>query len=196
MIAYPWPVSEATERSAPFTYLDRLPADDLTRLLRCFGLRALAAAVRELDRDAVVALALALPAVSRDRLATHSKSGRYPEPAPWAAALTALHREVPGTPGHPAEWSGAWSADVTLLLALEDVGAQAAALGAESAAARIAYRLPTRLGERLMARLARGTGDLTHPRPAHWQRDLVTDLGYLARSGVLKAPFAVGGQAA
>lgn len=184
VIVYPWPVSEDTERSAPFTYLDRLPAADLTRLLRCFGLRALAAAMRELDRDAVVALALSLPAVSRDRLATHSKSGRYPEPAPWAAALTSLRREAPE------------AADVSLLLAVEDVGAQAVALGEEPAAARIAYRLPVRWGERLLARLARGAGDLAHPRPEHWQRDLVTDLGYLSRSGVLKSPVAVGGQAA
>lgn len=211
VIAYPWPVSEDTERSAPFTYLDRLPAADLTRLLRCFGLRALAAAMRELDRDAVVALALSLPAVSRDRLATHSKSGRYPEPAPWAAALTSLHREAPEAPrarpsasARPQEAEArtpgakrrAWSADVSLLLALEDVGAQAVALGEELAAARIAYRLPVRWGERLLARLARGAGDLAHPRPEHWQRDLVTDLGYLSRSGVLKSPVAVGGQAA
>lgn len=184
VIVYPWPVSEATERSDPFTYLDRLPAVDLTRLLRCFGLRALAAAMRELDRDAVVGLALSLPAVSRDRLATHSKSGRYPEPSPWAAVLASLRQEGPE------------AADVSLLLALEDVAAQAVALGEEPAATRIAYRLPARWGERLLARLARGAEDLAHPRPEHWQRDLVTDLGYLSRSGVLKSPFAAGGQAA
>lgn len=182
VIVYPWPISEATKRSAPFTYLDRLPADDLTRLLGCFGLRALAAAMREMDREAVVALALSLPAVSRDRLATHSKTGRYPEPAPWAAAFASLRQEAPA------------AADVCVLLALEDVGAQAVSLGEVAAATRIAYRLPARWGKHLLARLARGPEDLAHPSPEHWQRDIVTDLGYLSRSGALKSPIAVGGQ--
>jgi hypothetical protein len=183
-IRYPWPASEAADRSLPFTYLDRIPAEDLLRLLRCFGLRALAGAMRALDRQAVVALAVALPTVSRDRLAGHSRSGRYPDPSAWLAVLETLRKEDP-----PA-------ADFSLLLALEDVGAQGAALGEQCAAARIAYRLPAHWGGRLLARLERGPGKLRHPAPEQWQRDLVTDLGHLTRSGAVKPVASVRGRAA
>ncbi|MGH9381648.1 MAG: hypothetical protein ACRD2Z_13690 [Thermoanaerobaculia bacterium] len=184
VITYPWPAAETLDRSAPLTYLDRLPTDDLLRLLRCFGLRSLAAVVHGLEPQAVVAIAVSLPPVSRDRLAKHSRSGRHPDPAPWTQAFEALRQE------------GALPADAPLLLALEDVGAQAPGLGEVSAAARIAYRLPARWGERLLARLARGPGELEHPSPDQWQRDLVTDLGHLARHGVVTSPLARGGLAA
>jgi len=175
-LPYPRPLPGRAAAGRPLDYLYLLPEIGLKRLLRRCGARALAAALRKLEDREIVAIVGALPLALRARVIELSRKEDYPDPGPWQGELEKLLAE--GTP----------VSELTLLLALEDVGAQATALGSRPGAARMAYRLPVALGRRLLSRLETNSGELVSADIESWQTELRKDLGFLNRSGAVSVP--------
>lgn len=176
-VSYPAPVPGGVERAAVLEYLDLLTPAEIERVLRWTGLRPLAAALRGLEQEAVVTLVLALPPHLRQRLGELSREDELPTTQPWFDRLCQI-REA----REPVD-IGREASELPLLLALDDLAAQAPVLGSADGAARLAYRLPAKLGRKVLFRLAEGPGEFASRDPGEWQRLLARDFDELVRNG-------------
>lgn len=166
---YPLPMPWALQPSQPLSYFFAVEEDPARSVLPVAGLAPLAAALRAFDERQVVSLVFRVTPRLRPALALRSRRGNLPSATAWKEVVSEILSAGPETWYDDAP-------DLPLLLAIEDIGAQAAALGRHDDAVRLAYRLPAALGSRLLERLERGPERLAHPDPAGWHRELAADL--------------------
>ncbi|MEM7049983.1 MAG: hypothetical protein AAF604_09995 [Acidobacteriota bacterium] len=190
-LAYPrdWPA--AIDPARPWSYLDRLPAGELLLLLERFGLRGLAAGLPRLGHRAALAAVFSLPVALRVLLRQRAADGGKASPGTMGDAS---RRESSAGEGEAEAWgdllrreleAGREGREVPLVLALEDLAAQASAGGEAAAGQRLALRLPQVFGRRLRERLAQPNQTLVVADGRQWQRSLTMEIGRLRAQGLI-----------
>lgn len=172
-IPYPQPLPWSRREDEPISLLAGLSAEHLAVLLRHYGLRFIAAAVRAAPREDAVAVVYTLPATLQQPFVelVREQSGCA---AGWPEAFAAARAELTDPLA------------VASRLALLDLAANAPAAGRTDDLIRVAYRLPRVSGEQLLAAVGR------HPNlaiePATWRIALLSDLRELAGRGTITFP--------
>lgn len=183
---YPLPMPWALQPSEPLSYFFAVEEDPASTVLPIAGLAPLAAALRAFEERQVVSLVFHVTPRLRPALALRSRRGNLPSATAWKEVASEI---LEAGPEHWGGYTGEHDGpDLPLLLALEDLGAQALVLGRRDDAVRLAYRLPVALGSRLLERLERGPERLAHPDPAAWHRELAADLEHAVLKRWIRPP--------
>jgi hypothetical protein len=173
-LAYPLALPGGRDEQQPVSLAWMLREDELETLLAAVGWRALAAAVRELPRDELVAFVYTLPQEQQSALVELARESD-PRGAAWLEHFSSL-RERFRVP-----------ASLAVELALLDLAANAPPAGRGDDAVRIAFRLPRERGQQL-----RGALDLPDPGlvlpAAEWHRTWHEALRELVTQRKLRLP--------